>query len=240
MYNLWVLFLMNAITPIFQFWVWKWYSVYLVLCLSNFTSFSNFKISKKFNSGMKLPWACMHALQHDLISAISSKTLLPHEVTGMKMWASLGEAGTQFTSQQETPHVLTIPQKPQRPQIKHLFPRSFQPTWCHPRRPPVAPRQGMENNVCVFLRRLAGGSWYVSQNTAPFFVLPVDKAHSFAEWLSRDCGPSDAVTYQLLTSISKLRWAEGPKWQWFGGRPDFLKKLSFQKGRKKKFHHLGG
>ena len=115
------------------------------------------------------------------------------QVWGMKTWTSLGEAGTQFNSQQ-TPHVLTIPQKPQRPQVKHLFPRSFQPTWCHPRGPPVAPRQGMENNVCVFLRRLAGGSWCVSQNTAPFLVLPVDEAHSFAKRLSWDRGPSDAVT----------------------------------------------
>lgn len=40
---------------------------------------------------------------------------------------------------------------------------------------------------------------------------------------------------QLLISICELRRAVGPRWQWLGGRPGFLEKLSFQK-RKKKIH----
>lgn len=101
----------------------------------------------------------------------------------------------------------------------------------HHRGPPVAPGQGEETSRAFFLD--------VWQQGASMPLLP-----SF--WVPR--GQGSLVLSVTLSGLLEVRccglgncslryWkaaqSRRPTWKWFGGRPGFLKKLSFQRGRKK-------
>ena len=167
-------------------------------------------------------------LQHDLILIISAKTLLPNKVAIAGCdWGDTSQLtrAADSTHPDNPPEATTTPSKTSLSKAcsAHVVPSQ---------QPPVALGQGMENKLCIFLRRLAGGSWYVSYNTTLFSVLPVDEALQ-----SDSRGIVEGQTLwseRRLTSVFELRRAKGPAWQ----RPDsgegqtFLKSCHFRREEK--------